>query len=218
MENKMERNENVLRNDILLAAYFIDKNNWVSASKTSFQRILYFSAVLSPIFMPKEKWVYDFSNTIFGPYNNEIQKKIQELLAKELLVLDERKFFSNRIEERYKISQKGNLMCENILFKINRLSSKIEWFDIIVKTLSIYGEEFLSKLIKTDPNVVNQTMQNTYKRITIDDSEGNISKEFFNYIKEKGKQNINIGTKEDKDFLLLFFDILYRKYKGERRK
>ncbi|MGP3610637.1 hypothetical protein [Anoxybacteroides rupiense] len=213
----MGKRENVLRNDILLVAYFINKNNWSSASKTSFQRILYFAAVLSPIFIPKEEWVYDFSNTIFGPYNNEISKKIQELLAKELLEVEERKYFSNRIEERFRISNKGIDTCENILFKMKTLESKIEWFDIIVKTLSIYGEEFLSKLIKTDPNVVSQNMINAYRKIPINDSEHNVSKEFFIYIKEKGKESLNLKTKEDKDFLLVFFDILYRKYKGEKR-
>lgn len=213
----MSMEEHTLRNDIMLVAYFTNKNNWSSVSKTSFQRILYFAGVLSPIFIPEEKWVYDFSNTIFGPYNNEISKRIQELLAKELLELEERQFFSNRIEERFKISDKGIYNCENILFKINDLKSKIEWLDIIVKTLSIYGEEFLSKLIKADPNVVSQNMINTYRKIPISDSIDNVSKEFFKYIKEKGKQKLTLETQEDKDFLLVFFDILYRKYKGERR-
>ncbi|PEC03201.1 hypothetical protein CN360_11570 [Bacillus cereus] len=211
------REEFTLRNDIILVAYFINKNNWSSASKTSFQRILYFAAVLSPVFIPEEKWVYDFSNTIFGPYNNDISKKIQELLAKELLELEERQFFTNRIEERFRISDKGIVICESTFFRIKDLHSKIEWFDIIIKTLSIYGEEFLSKLIKTDPNVVSQNMINSYKKISINDSEENVSKEFFNYIKEKGKEKLTLETKEDKEFLLVFFDILYRKYKGERR-
>lgn len=216
MKSKM-REEFTLRNDIILVAYFINKNNWSSASKTSFQRILYFAAVLSPVFIPEEKWVYDFSNTIFGPYNNDISKKIQELLAKELLELEERQFFTNRIEERFRISDKGIVICESTFFRIKDLHSKIEWFDIIIKTLSIYGEEFLSKLIKTDPNVVSQNMINSYKKISINDSEENVSKEFFNYIKEKGKEKLTLETKEDKEFLLVFFDILYRKYKGERR-
>lgn len=207
---------NILKNDILIISYYLDKNSWESASKTSFQRVLYFAATLSPIFIPDEKWTYDFSNTLFGPYNNEISKIIQEINIKGFLNLDRRNIYKNRIEERYNISKSGVKICEEILFKLVNIKSKCEWFDIITKTLSIYGEDFLSKLIKKDPNVMNLTMLNSYKKITIDNSEDNISKEFFNFIKQKGTERLNLEKKNDKDVLLLFFDILYRKYKGDR--
>lgn len=203
-----------LKNDIITVSYFFNENSWNSASKTSYQRVLYFAAVLSPVFLPDEKWSYDFSNTFFGPYNKEISPLIQEVSNKGLLKVVDRRIYQNRVEENFTISELGINFCEDILFKLNNNISKVQWIDVIVKTLSIYGENFLSKLIKNDPNVVNLNMINSYKKITIDDSSENISKEFFNFIKDKGKDRLKLENQDDKDFLLLFFDILYRKYKG----
>ncbi|MBG9787022.1 hypothetical protein [Brevibacillus laterosporus] len=206
----------ILKNDIITVSYFFKKNSWESANKTSYHRVLYFAAVLSPVFLPEEEWVYDFSNTFFGPYNKDISEMVTELSNKGLLEVMERNIYSNRVEERFVISSLGIKICENIIFKLDNNSSKVQWFEIIVKTLSIYGESFLSKLIKNDPNVVDLNMINSYKKITIDNSADNISKEFFNFLKKKGIERLNLDTKQDKEFLLLFFDVLYRKYKGDK--
>ncbi|MBT2653224.1 hypothetical protein [Oceanobacillus sp. ISL-73] len=210
-------NEQVtLKNDIITVSYFLKKNSWESANKTSYHRILYFSAVLSPVFLPNEEWVYDFSNTFFGPYNKDISELITELSNKGLLEVTERNIYSNRVEERFAISKIGSKVCENYIFKLDNNASKVDWFEVMVKTLSVYGENFLSKLIKNDPNVVELNMINSSRKITIDNSTDNISKEFFNFLKQKGMERLNLDTKQDKEFLLLFFDVLYRKYKGDQ--
>ncbi|AGF29176.1 hypothetical protein WYY_19104 [Bacillus velezensis M27] len=212
----MANEQTILKNDIITVSYFIDKNSWESANKTSYHRILYFAAVLSPVFIPNEEWVYDFSNTFFGPYNKDISDMITELSNKGLLKVTDRSIYSNRVEERFTISPQGIKVCEDIIFKLDQYASKVDWFEIVIKTLSIYGETFLSKLIKNDPNVVDMNMINSYKKITIDNSVDNVSKEFFNYLKKKGINRLNLTSKQDKEFLLLFFDVLYRKYKGDQ--
>lgn len=205
---------NAINNDLLLVSYFIKKNSWAGASKSSFQRILYFAAVFSSVFLPNDKWIYNFSNTFFGPYNNDISPQLNKLLVQGLLTLEERKVYSNRIEEKYQISDKGIETCEKYLCKIENLNAKIQWINLIIKTLSIYGENFLSKLIKEDPNVFYQNQINKNSKLIIDSSSENFSKEFFEFVKSKGKNELKMELQEDQDYLLLFFDILYRKYKG----
>jgi hypothetical protein len=203
-----------INNDLLFVSYFMNENGWESSNKSTFQRILYLSAALSPIFVPHEKWGYGFSNTIFGPYNDEISKQLNVLFVKGFLSLEERKRYSNRIEERYKISRHGITQCNEIFFNMDHLKSKINWLKIIVKALSIYGEAFISKIIKEDPNIVSQNMSNVYERLNINNSDENITKSFFEYLKSKGQQKINLENDVDQEYLLLFFDVLYRKYKG----
>ncbi|WP_025692932.1 hypothetical protein [Paenibacillus zanthoxyli] len=203
-----------INNDLLFVSYFMNENGWDSANKSSYQRILYFSAALSPIFIPHEKWAYGFSNTMFGPYNEDISKQLNELFLKGLLNLEERKRYSNRIEERYKISRKGIDRCDSYFFKLHHLKAKVSWLKIIVMTLSIYGESFLSKIIKEDPNVVSQNMDNVYEKIILDDSDNNVTKAFFDFLRSKGQQKLILEDDSNQEYLLLFFDILYRKYKG----
>lgn len=211
----MLNHETILKNDLITVSYFLEQNSWNEVSKTSYQRILYFAAALSPVFLPEEEWTYDFSNTFFGPYNKEIAPLIQELSNKGFLKVIDRRIYQNRVEESFIISTKGKEFCENIIFKLDANSPKVRWLDIIVKVLSIYGENFLSKLVKNDPNIVNLNMINSYKKIPIGNSEDNITKDFFEFVKAKGKERFNLENEGDKDFLLLFFDILYRKYKGD---
>lgn len=203
-----------MKSDLLIIAYFMNENAWNGANKSSFIRLLYFSAALSPIFLPKEDWVYSFSNTLFGPYNNDISVQMNELHGKELFFLEERKIYKNRIEDRYSISNKGIKLCESSLFKLDPLKHKIIWFKILMKTLSIYGEDFLSILAKEDPNVYYQNKLNQRTKLITDESEKNFSKEFFNFIKTKGRNELSLKLKNDQEYLLLFFDVLYRKYKG----
>ncbi|MCP1312591.1 hypothetical protein [Paenibacillus tyrfis] len=203
----------VIKNDILIIAYYLKEYGWREVNKSTFQRLLYFSAVLSPIFMPKEEWAYNFANTLFGPYNNELSVEINDLETKGFLVLEERKIYSNRVEDRFTISQYGIDIFEKRLLSIDTLKSKISWFNVLVRTLSLYGEEFLSKLVKEDPNIYYQNEMNRRSRLITDDSSDNLSKEFFEFIKEKGiGEDINLANNQD--YLLLFFDVLYQKYKG----
>ncbi|AMN32110.1 hypothetical protein LI058_15125 [Clostridium perfringens] len=197
-----------ISNDILVISYYINKNHWKNVSKTNYQRILYFSEALSPIFAPNYNWSYYFSNTIFGPYNSEIAESLQELSVKQFIKITERKVSANRVFENYCITEKGKLICESVLFKIESETDKYKCFKMVVKVLSIYGSDFLVKLIKSDPNINSLNKINKMSRIVTDNSEENLSKEFFMFLK---KRNTSIT---DEDTLLLFFDILYRKYKG----
>lgn len=175
----MNNTKNKIKDDILIISYYFSQNEWKSANKVSYQRVLYFSAVLAPIFIKNSKWKYDFSNTLFGPYNNEVSHSLQELYIKGDLELVRRNIYQNRVEESFKISEQGIKKCEMYIFTLEMNKTKKEWFKIIVKALSLYGEAFLSKLVKVDPNVLNMNNINSTGKIVSDDSTENISKEFF---------------------------------------
>lgn len=211
MENQYE-----LKNDILIVAYFMDKNGWKAASKTNFQRVLYFAAALSPTFLPDYEWTYSFANTMFGPINKDLTTELEELFTKGLLALTDRKIITNRVEEKYCISQKGKMAVENSTMKLNYESSKILWIEIMVRVLSIYEDNFLSKLIKEDPNISFMNAGNQMTRITLDNTQDNLSNELMKYLEENGRRKLVLEGKADEEYLLLFFDLLYRKYKGGR--
>lgn len=204
---------NEIKDDILIISYFFHVNGWESANKISYQRVLYFAMVLSSLFVKGKTWSYDFSNTFFGPYNNEIVDALEDLCVKNILELVNRKIYSNRIEESYTITNLGKEHCEKTLFKLRKNEEKKEWFGLVVKTLSLYGEPFFSKLVKADPNVISMTESNDFGKIIADDSANNISKNFFIYLKEKGRMEFSIEN--DLDILLMYFDVLYRKYREE---
>jgi hypothetical protein len=211
MENQYE-----LKNDILIVAYYMDKNGWKAASKTNFQRVLYFAAVLSPTFLPDYEWTYSFANTMFGPVNKDLTTELEELFTKSLLSLTDRKIITNRVEEKYCISQQGKIVVENSIMKLNYESSKILWIEIIVRVLSIYEDNFLSKLIKEDPNISYMNAGNQKTRIPLNNTEDNLSNELMKYLEENGRKKLMLEGKADEEYLLLFFDLLYRKYKGGR--
>lgn len=205
--------EHMISNDLLIVAYHMKFNGWEGANKSNFQRVLYFSAALSPAFLT-DNWAYSFSNTIFGPHNNSITEQLKKLSLKQFLELKDRNIYNNRVEERYIISQKGIDSLENTVFKMVNWKKRVSWLSIIVKVLSIYGENFVAKLVKEDPNVFYSNQDNKRAKITTDDSEENLSKEFLLFVKEQGKMKINLEFQKDEDYLLYFFDVLYQKYKG----
>lgn len=211
MENQYE-----LKNDILIVSYYMEKNGWKAASKTNFQRVLYFAAALSPTFLPEYEWTYNFANTMFGPVNKDLTMELEELFTKGLLSLTDRRIITNRVEEKYCISPKGKLVVESSIMKLNYESSKILWIETIVKVLSIYEDNFLSKLIKEDPNISYMNAGNQKTRIPLNNSEDNLSNELMKYLEESGRKKLMLEGNSDEEYLLLFFDLLYRKYKGGR--
>lgn len=209
MENQYE-----LKNDILIVAYYMEKEGWGAVSKTNFQRVLYFAAVLSPKFLKDYEWTYNFYNTMYGPVNNDLTKELDELSVKELLSVADRKKFSNRVEEKYVISIQGKAVVENLFKKLKKETSKILWLETIVKALTIYEDNFLSKLIKEDPNISSMNLGNQKTKIPTNDTEDNLSNELMKYLEENGREKLKLEGKADEEYLLLFFDLLYRKYKG----
>lgn len=205
-----------LKNDILIVAYFMGKNGWDAASKTNFQRVLYFAAVLSPTVLPDYEWPYSFANTMYGPINRDLTSELEELFAKGLLKLFDRKIVVNRVEEKYCISEQGiNVVKKNIM-QLYSEESKILWLETIVKVLSLYEDNFLSKLIKEDPNISYMNNGNQKSKITIENKEDNLSNELLKYLEDTGKTKMQLEKTADEEYLMLFFDLLYRKYKGGR--
>lgn len=209
MENQYE-----LKNDILIVAYYMEKEGWGAVSKTNFQRVLYFAAVLSPKFLKDYEWTYNFYNTMYGPVNNDLTKELDELSVKELLSVADRKKFANRVEEKFVISLQGKAVVENLFKKLKKETSKILWLETMVKALTIYEDNFLSKLIKEDPNISSMNLGNQKTKIPTNDTEDNLSNELMKYLEENGREKLKLEGKADEEYLLLFFDLLYRKYKG----
>lgn len=205
-----------IKNDILIVAYFMEKGGWNAVSKTNFQRVLYFAAVLSPAFLNDYEWTYNFYNTMFGPINRDLTAQLEELFAKGLLMLENRKIETNRVEEKYVISTKGKEIIEKRIMKLDCEKSKILWLETMVKVLTIYEDDFLSKLIKEDPNVFFMNSGNQKTKMPTGNTEDNLSNELLKYLEKNGRERFNLEKKADEEYLLLFFDLLYRKYKGGR--
>ncbi|MGB4661115.1 MAG: hypothetical protein WBI07_18230 [Mobilitalea sp.] len=205
-----------LKNDILIVAYFMSKNGWNAASKTNFQRILYFAAVLSPTVLPDYEWPYGFANTMYGPVNRDLTSELEELFAKGLLELYDRKIVANRVEEKYCISEQGDNTVKNSIMQLYSEASKILWLETMVKVLSLYEDNFLSKLIKEDPNISYMNNGNQKSKISIENKEDNLSNELLKYLETTGKAKMQLEKPADEEYLMLFFDLLYRKYKGGR--
>lgn len=203
-----------LKNDILIIAYYMEENGWRAVSKTNFQRVLYFAAVLSPAFLKDYQWTYGFANTMYGPINKDLTTELETLFAKGLLLLQDRKIVTNRVEEKYSISKQGKYIVENHIMKLKHELPKLLWMESIVKVLTIYEDNFLSKLIKEDPNISFMNEGNQKTKIPINNTEDNLSNELMKYLESNGKAKLKLENKADEEYLLLFFDLLYRKYKG----
>ena len=202
-----------INNDLLLVAFFMKENAWKNVNQTNFHRVLYFSAVLAPIYLFDEKWGYDFSNTIYGPSNIIITEQLRELSVKGFLEIEKITVLTNRTEELYCITDEGIGFCKTVLFCLKNKKKRVAWFKIIVKLLSLYGNDFMSKLIKEEPNIHNQSLENQKSKLFIDNSENNLSKQFFEFLKKQTDETLDSKNMKNEDYLLLFFDILYRKYK-----
>lgn len=194
----------------------MDKYGWKDVYKSNFQRVLYFAAILAPVFLMDGNWGYDFYYTIFGPYNDEIKESLRKLSTKGLITKSEIKIYANRTEVKYNISSKGIESCEKILFIIDDLKLRVKWFDIVIKVLSIYGNDFMSRLVKQEPNVIEQDQSNDKRRLASDNSENNLSKMLYEFLKERGKEKFSIEQYSDEESVLLFFEVLYRKYVESR--
>lgn len=206
------KKQDIMKNDILIASYFMNKYGWKDVYKSNFQRVLYFATVLAPVFLKDYNWGYDFYNTIFGPYNNEIKEYIGKLSTKGLIKKSETRIYSNRTVVKYNITIKGIESCEKVLFRINDINSRIKWFEIIIKVLSIYGNDFMSRLVKQEPNIVEQGESNFRTRLVTDNSDENMSKMLYDFLKSRGKEKFSIDQNSDEENILLFFEVLYRKY------
>ena len=70
--------------------------------------------------MPEYEWPYSFANTIFGPINRDLTSELEELYAKGLLELFDRKIVANRVEEKYCISKQGiQIVNDTIILPIS---------------------------------------------------------------------------------------------------
>ena len=142
---------------------------------------------------------------MYGPINKDLTTDIEELFAKGLLSLVNRKITSNRVEEKYVISIQGKRIVENHIMKLEYEISKILWLETIVKVLTIYEDNFLSKLIKEDPNVSYMNSGNQKTKIPTNNTEDNLSNELVKYLEENGREKLSLERKADEEYLLLFF-------------
>lgn len=129
---------------------------------------------------------------MYGPINKDLTTDLEELFAKGLLSLVNRKITSNRVEEKYVISIQGKRIVENHIMKLEYEISKILWLETIVKVLTIYEDNFLSKLIKEDPNVSYMNSGNQKTKIPTNNTEDNLSNELVKYLEENGREKLSL--------------------------
>ena len=47
-------------------------------------------------------------------------------------------------------------------------------------------------------------------------TDENLTIELYKYLKKSGKDRLNLESSLDEEYLMLFFDLLYRKYKEDK--
>lgn len=203
-----------IKDDIVLISKIVKDENWDGLTLRDFQMILYLGATLSSVFLVNEEWGYSFRNVHEMAYNSDLSDLLDEMASKQIVDRVSIVVYDEDLLEKYTILDSGIEIYNNIVeFNIN-IERRIRWLRILAKNLSIYGSSFLPKFMHVDPNIVSLGIEESI--IDTSDSENNLTKDFFDFLKERGIKEFKLKNKKDEDFLMLFFKVQYETYtKGE---
>lgn len=180
---------------------------WSSIRESSINRIIYLSAVLYSFRYPDEvnifKDDYQFSVTVSGPEDAEIEKALINLESNEVIEHTASGYVLN--------SNKKNF------FETTQVKRKEEWFDDVAYIIGIYGEDKIFDFIYRDPEYRKSLDGNSIYNLNLE--EDNATVEFLNSFKEAFEKKI-IDKKnklENKKYLELYFEYVFGKIlRGER--
>lgn len=204
MDNKIDE----ISADILLVLKNSMYIGWSSLSSLSIIRIIYFSTLFYSFIYnddsnPFEN-TYTFTINFRGPFCNDIDKAIINLLSRENIL-------NNQSQYSLNINSLPTTMN-----KLPYYEEKETWFKTVIKILSIYGENKIYDLIFRDPEYNDKRKRN---QETISTDTNNKSLSFLNKFKSLFEKNLNIkykSTLSPEQYLKLYFDYVFSKViKGE---
>ena len=196
--------ENILGlNDTLSVLSVADWLNWQPVSRTNFQKVLYFCAVLSPLI--ELNWKYYFSNAPYGPFNRTLLKAPDRLViygdAKVSDVLIQR---DSKLRATYLITERGKTKISTIT-RLESENQRYQWIHLVMSVLSMYGQGFITKLAYQEPNFERVRNGNIGGII---DLEENLSVELINNIEEEFRHYSEIQLDTNASKMLAYFDYI----------
>ena len=196
----------IFLNDVLFVLYAGDALGWPDLTRTNFQKILYFSAVLASL--EQKQWEYEFTNAPYGPFNSEIHKASDLLVVPygyaattELVVQRD-----SKMRARYKITPKGSVEVRAIC-RLQRERQRLEWISTVMKVLDIYGPTVVTKLAYEEPTFRRMRKDNKAGKIDLSPDENQSIQLIARFSTElEKKYQINLDTTLSK--LITYFDFL----------
>jgi hypothetical protein len=193
----------IISNDTLFVLYASKMSQWSEINSSTIQRILYFCAILSPLV--SIPWIYNFSNTIFGPFNGEINLSLKNHVLNGYAKINN-VYVNNdsKVRGDYKILDDGISEVEKISM-LGMEKERLNWIILITQVLDIYGPKILSKLALCEP-FYSQIRLNRQRHINIDDDNQSIV--LIGRIKDElaVKHSIELDTTISK--IIFYFDYL----------
>jgi len=185
--------------------YATNHLEWTEITRTDFQRILYFCAVLSPI--ANIEWGYSFSKGSYGPFNRELNEATDIIVQYNFAEVSELTLRSkSSLKATYTITQLGKDTVDTIR-KLTSERKRFTWIETVIEILEIYGTKVISKLVSKEPTISEMMNENRDGVINLS-LEENRSIELSNEIVSElsSKYEVKIDTIESK--LISYFDYL----------
>lgn len=180
---------------------------WKSIRESSINRIMYLSAVLYSFRYPEEINIfeddYNFSVTLSGPEDADVEKALINLESNEVL---------EHTDLGYILSSE-----KKISFLTSQAERKDEWFDDVAYIVGIYGEDKIFDFIYRDPEYRKSLDGNSTYNLNL--GKDNATVVFLNSFKEAFEEKIvdKQITLENKKYLELYFEYVFGKIlRGER--
>lgn len=180
---------------------------WKSIRESSINRIIYLSAVLYSFRYPNEINIfendYNFSVTLSGPEDADVEKALINLESNEALVHEDLGYTLNS-------EKKGS-------YVISKSERKEEWFDDVAYIIGLYGEDKIFDFIYRDPEYRKSLDGNSVYNLNL--GKSNATVEFLNSFKESFEKMIKDKSirLENKKYLELYFEYVFGKIlRGER--
>ncbi len=180
---------------------------WKSIRESSINRIMYLSAVLYSFRYPQEINIfeddYNFSVTLSGPEDAEVEKALINLESNEVL----------------EHTDSGYVLCveKKVSFVTSQAERKEEWFDDVAYIVGMYGEDKIFDFIYRDPEYRKSLDGNSTYNLNL--GKNNATVDFLNSFKEAFEEKIvdKQMTLENKKYLELYFEYVFGKIlRGER--
>lgn len=200
-------NKNVFLNDVLFSLYGADNLGWPALARTHLQRILYLCAALSAL--SNTDWGYEFSNTLYGPFNGHISVAPDDLVHQryaEVVRVSVQK--DSRMKVSYRITESGTQRVRSIT-KLKRECERLAWIQSVMGILTIYGPAVMSKLAYFEPTFARMKRENRSGAIDLSAGD-NQSIQLLRRLTDELEKEYSIHLETPSSHLILYFDYLSR--------
>lgn len=200
-------NRNAYLNDVLFALYAAEKLGWTALARTHFHRILYLCAALSALV--DSEWGYDFSNTLYGPFNRYISTAPDELVhqryAEAVEVTVQR---DSKMKATFRATEAGKERVE-LIAKLRREQRRLAWIHSVMGVLTVYGPTVTSKLAYFEPTFTTMKLENRRGAIELS-GENNQSIQLLRRLSDQLEREYSIHLDTPVSHLIFYFDYLSR--------